>query len=555
MGTREHTHRARGARGASAWVAAALVALLAAFALHASPALAVPAFAAQGDSTGATFVASADAQAQITGTGSATVTTDAEGDAYLTIAISEAGMYSIGSTASTGVDNDTIGYLYDASMNQIDESDDRHADTNFTMCRNLDAGTYTLRVTGKECQQDASITVSVVKGQALNSLDCRCEYTSNNTLSNFELGTWVQGEKTEWVVAPEGSFKVVGYVDRSVFVHAQQSGAVGSLAWKAGLPGAQGRFVVMVEPAGATYVGNAYYFLDENVDNASIAELDPDVSTSVCNAISAVELGKYTTVPTNWSTRWDAITAGYYEVVGYCERSRFEALGGDDSSIAWTKGLPREVGEYVVKCTATKADENPYTGSCYVWASIDEIGHAGSGDWIVDKKATYSTAGERHLVCAYCGSPCDYEAIPPLKESLETAGSGATLADYKILSSNTVSYEKCLSTKATATVPATVKIDGATYKVVSVAAKAFAGSSQLTSATIGKNVTSIGKQAFKGCKKLTTLTVSTTKLTANSVKNCLTGSAVKTVKVPKAKKAAYAQIFTKKVCGKAVTVK
>ena len=511
------------------------------------------AFAQPGSLTTAAF--SGSAQAEIANAGTVTVTTDADGDAYLKLVISEAGIYSMASTSSSGVDCDTYGYLYDASKTLLAESDDCHADTNFCITSNLAAGTYYLNVTGKECQQGATISVSVQKGSALNSLDYRCEYAADDSVSKFELGTWVQGEKTEWQAVDPAAYTVIGYVDRSVFIHAQESGAVPMLAWKAGLPKERGRFVVMASAVGGAYIGDAYYNLDELASSTSIAELDPSVTISVCGAIASVELGKYTTVPTNWSTRWDAITAGYYEVVGYCARSKFEALGGDEASISWTKGLPRDVGEYVVKCAATDVDENPYTGSCYVWASIEELNHAGSGEWIVDKKATYSEAGERHLVCAHCGAPCDYTTIPALKNSLETAGSGATFADYKILSADTVRYEACLSTSTVATVPDTVTIEGVKYKVVSVAAKAFAGMGSLKSVKIGKNVTSIGKNAFKGCKALKTLTVQTAKLKAAGVKGCLSGSSVTTVKVPKAQKKAYAKLFTKKGCGKKVTVK
>lgn len=556
-----------------AWVACALVAAVVAFALQGG--LASSAYAEQGGLM--TMASIPQTQADISGAGMATVKTDAEGDAYVKVAIGEAGVYSITSTASEDVDGDTIGYLYDSSMSEIEESDDCHADTNFCICADLAAGTYYLKVTGKETQADASISVSVQKGQALASLDYRCDY-DGDAVSTFELGTWVQGEKTEWVAADSASFEVIGYVDRSVFIHAQESGAVGMLAWKNGLPKEQGRFAVMVSAKGGAYLGSAYYFLDEKASSSSLAELDPVVTTAMCNAIASVELGNYTTVPTNWSSRWDAITAGYYNVVGYCTRSKFEALGGDEASITWTTGLPNDEGEYVVKCVATNVDGNPYTGYCYVWTAVEDVAHAGSGSWVVDKPATYDTAGQHHLVCAYCGAACDYAEIAPLKDSLETAGSGATAADYKVLSSNTVRYEVCLSTKNTATVPAKVTIDGTAYKVVSIAPKAFAGLTKLksvkmasnvatigknafkgckslTSVTVGSGVKSIGASAFQGCKKLKTLTLKTKKLTAKGVKKCLTGSSVKTVKAPKAKKKAYAKLFVKKTCGKTVTVK
>ena len=47
-----------------------------------------------------------------------------------------------------------------------------------------------------------------------------------------------------------------------------------------------------------------------------------------------------------------------------------------------------------------------------------------------------------------------------------------------------------------------VNYKGVVYKVTSIGAKAYAGSSKATSITIGSNIKSIGKNAFDGCKKI-----------------------------------------------------
>lgn len=62
-------------------------------------------------------------------------------------------------------------------------------------------------------------------------------------------------------------------------------------------------------------------------------------------------------------------------------------------------------------------------------------------------------------------------------------------------------------TVKTVTIPATVKIDGYTFKVTTINAKAFYNHSMLTKVTIGNNVNVIGSQAFYGCKKLTSLKI------------------------------------------------
>ena len=132
---------------------------------------------------------------------------------------------------------------------------------------------------------------------------------------------------------------------------------------------------------------------------------------------------------------------------------------------------------------------------------------------------------------------------------------------YSVISgdSKTVAFVKAKNTK-TVTVPATVVIDGDTYKVTRVDAKAFTGSS-IRTVVIGKNVKTIKKSAFAGTK-ITKLIVKTKKLTKASVKNSLKGSKVKIVQVKVGTKKQnktyvkkYKKIFTKANAGKKVTVK
>lgn len=70
-----------------------------------------------------------------------------------------------------------------------------------------------------------------------------------------------------------------------------------------------------------------------------------------------------------------------------------------------------------------------------------------------------------------------------------------------------VAYKGSLKTGSTVTIPATVTIDGVTYKVTSIAAKAFKNNKKLKVLKIGKNVKTIGSSAFYGCIKLTTVTM------------------------------------------------
>ena len=136
-------------------------------------------------------------------------------------------------------------------------------------------------------------------------------------------------------------------------------------------------------------------------------------------------------------------------------------------------------------------------------------------------------------------------------------GKGSAKAVYTKGGKGTVRYEMSeakLSTKSIK-IPATVKIGKKTYKVTTISEGAFTGYDKLTNVVIGKNVKKINRCAFDGCKKLKTITVNTKKLTKKTTKECLKGSSVKTVKVPKNKVKAYKKLFAKGNSGSKYSVK
>ena len=109
----------------------------------------------------------------------------------------------------------------------------------------------------------------------------------------------------------------------------------------------------------------------------------------------------------------------------------------------------------------------------------------------------------------------------------------------------------------TVTIPATVKVNGKSYKVTNIAAGALKGNTKLTKVTIGKNINKIGKNAFKGCKNLKNIIIKTKKLTASKVgagafKNIKKNA---TFKVPSGKVNAYKKIVKAKGASKTVKVK
>ena len=143
--------------------------------------------------------------------------------------------------------------------------------------------------------------------------------------------------------------------------------------------------------------------------------------------------------------------------------------------------------------------------------------------------------------------------IPVKKGSRVTAGE----SEYKITSTGnrTVSFYKGKKDALSITVPDTVKIQGKSYKVTSVAENAFKGCKKLKNVTVGKNVTSIGKNAFSGCSGLKKITVKTAKLKSVG-KNALKGIHKKAaIKVPKSRLAKYKKLFKGKGQKKTVKIK
>ena len=80
-----------------------------------------------------------------------------------------------------------------------------------------------------------------------------------------------------------------------------------------------------------------------------------------------------------------------------------------------------------------------------------------------------------------------------------------TKSEYKVTgtgSSKTVAYDKYTGSSKTVTIPNTIVISGATYKVTTVGANAFKNNKKLKTIIIPNNVTTIGSSAFYGCTSL-----------------------------------------------------
>ena len=213
-------------------------------------------------------------------------------------------------------------------------------------------------------------------------------------------------------------------------------------------------------------------------------------------------------------------------------------------------------------------------------AQADELFRAGQG--------SYDDASWRAFTAAYEAAKKggnDVASLQKLADALTAAQSNLTLKNgtavtdatgvftYKVTGADTVEVTGITEKgkkKAAVKISSTMKGNGKTYKITSVAANALKGNKKMTSLTIGNNVVTIGKNAFANCTKLKKVTVNGNKLKTIG-KNAFSGdkklktinmkkvkslktvgkSAFKgiskkvTVKVPGAKKAAYRRLFKK----------
>ena len=142
------------------------------------------------------------------------------------------------------------------------------------------------------------------------------------------------------------------------------------------------------------------------------------------------------------------------------------------------------------------------------------------------------------------------EGNPEPQPALPAVGTQQTVSNgvYEVTKSSEANKEVVFtkpknSKKTSVSIPDTIKIDGQTYKVTEISAKAFKNNKKLKSVTIGKNVKKIGKEAFSGCSKLNKIMSKSTVL--NSVgKNAIKSINEKaTIKCPKKQLAKYKKLF------------
>ena len=148
-------------------------------------------------------------------------------------------------------------------------------------------------------------------------------------------------------------------------------------------------------------------------------------------------------------------------------------------------------------CTSTGFTDGKNCVDCGKIIVIQEIipltDHI-DGDWIIDKPASATEEGRKHLVCKICGNTIKEETIPKLfnpEYSVNSDGESCTVTGVGDFSGTDVYIPEY--------------IDG--YKVVSIGEGAFANVTHIKFIHIPDTVTSISRRAFFGCTGLTEITI------------------------------------------------
>ncbi len=278
---------------------------------------------------------------------------------------------------------------------------------------------------------------------------------------------------------------------------------------------------------------------------------DEGVKTFTCNACGKTRTEAVAALGHNYSSDWTIDTAAVCETVG-------------------------SKSHHCTRCDSKK--------------DVTEIPASGKHTWnngVITKPATIAEEGVKTYTCTVCGvtrtetiaklpmptvtpvptaTPTPAITSAPTVTPTPSVSVGTKITDkktgniYKVTSSRSSSQTVAFignKVKTSVTIPATIKIKGATYKVTEISTNAFKNSRKLKKVVIGQNIVKIGKNAFYGCKKLTSITIKSSRLTLKNIgKNAFKNTIPKaTVKVPKKQKALYNQILKKRGLNKKAKIK
>ena len=278
---------------------------------------------------------------------------------------------------------------------------------------------------------------------------------------------------------------------------------------------------------------------------------DEGVKTFTCNACGKTRTEAVAALGHNYSSDWTIDTAAVCETVG-------------------------SKSHHCTRCDSKK--------------DVTEIPASGKHTWnngVITKPATIAEEGVKTYTCTVCGvtrtetiaklpmptvtpvptaTPTPAITSAPTVTPTPSVSVGTKITDkktgniYKVTSSRSSSQTVAFignKVKTSVTIPTTIKIKGATYKVTEISTNAFKNNRKLKKVVIGQNIVRIGKNAFYGCKKLTSITIKSSRLTLKNIgKNAFKNTSPKaTVKVPKKQKALYNQILKKRGLNKKAKVK
>lgn len=288
--------------------------------------------------------------------------------------------------------------------------------------------------------------------------------------------------------------------------------------------------------------------------------------------------GKITTAPTCTKTGVKQYTC---TICSETKTEEIAALGHDYSS-DWTI-------DTAAACE-TVGSKSHHCTRCDSKKDITEIPASGKHTWnngVITKPATIAEEGVKTYTCTVCGvtrtetiaklpmptvtpvptaTPTPAITSAPTVTPTPSVSVGTKITDkktgniYKVTSSRSSSQTVAFignKVKTSVTIPTTIKIKGATYKVTEISTNAFKNNRKLKKVVIGQNIVRIGKNAFYGCKKLTSITIKSSRLTLKNIgKNAFKNTSPKaTVKVPKKQKVLYNQILKKRGLNKKAKVK
>ena len=216
-----------------------------------------------------------------------------------------------------------------------------------------------------------------------------------------------------------------------------------------------------------------------------------------------------------------------------------EATGHQNTEVRDAKEATCEKAGYTGDTYCLKCKKKISTGT-----EIAKKPHAWDAGKVTTP-ATYTKTGIKTYICKVCGEK-KTEAIR--KIPMPKAGTVYTIAgnQYRITKVGAeVSLIKTNSKAKSINIPATIKASGITYKVTTIAKKAFKQNKKLQSVTVSANVKKIGNNAFFKCPSLKTVNLKTVLLTSKTAsKKAFKGANKKLViKVPKKVKKSYKKIF------------